>query len=70
MKWFKFLAGFFLIWLFVWQLVPWLNNISAYAKMDTFIRERNIDASTLFYTESEEAGEAAFYMNKTRKTKP
>lgn len=66
MKWFKFLAGLFMIWLFIWQLVPWLNNFSTYARMDEFIREQEIDAGTLFYTESEEAGKAAFYMSKTK----
>lgn len=66
MKWIKFIAGLFLIWLFVWQLVPWLNTIHTYEKMDAFIREQDIDAGTLFYTESEEAGEAAFYMSKVK----
>ncbi len=65
-SWLKFLAGLFFIWLFIWHLVPLLNNIQTYAKMDEFIREREIDAGTLFYTESKEAGEAAFYMNKTK----
>lgn len=65
-KWLKFLAGLFLIWLFIGCLVPWLTQIRSVAKMDDFIREHDIDARTLFYTESEEARDASFYMNKIK----
>ena len=66
-KWLKFLGGLFLIWLFIWHFVPWLTHIQAVAKMDEFVREHDIDAGTLFYTESEEARDAAFYMNRVKK---
>lgn len=69
-SWLKLLAGLFLIWLFIWQVAPLLKGIRAVGEMDDFVREQEIDAGALFYTESEEARNAAFYMNKIGVEKP
>lgn len=58
----RLLLGLFIIWLFVWQLVPRLLTSRPYAQMNDFVREHDIDTGALFYTESPEAGEVEFYM--------
>ena len=63
-KYLQLILGCFLIWLFIWQIVPWLTRRTAYGQMEQFIQERSIDSGSLFYTESPEAGEAGFYFQK------
>lgn len=60
----QFILGVCAILLFIFVLVPVLTNNEKSAQMRQFIEENDIDANALFYTESEKAGEAAFYFMK------
>jgi len=51
----------FCILLFVTQIGHVLEKITAYQKNQEVIELKAIDAGSLFYTESEAAGEADFY---------
>jgi len=52
-RWAALGAGCFGIWLFVFVLAPWLQGFGPVATLHTFIEERGIDATPLFYSESE-----------------
>ena len=57
-RWAAFLAGCLGIWLFIFVLAPWLQKWGLVHTMHTFIQERDIDATPLFYSESEVSSEA------------
>jgi len=54
--WLRLLGGVGLVWAFVFVLAAWGQRLAPVAELHGFIEERDIDASALFYTESEEFG--------------
>jgi len=57
-RWAAFGAGCVCIWLFVFVLAPWMQGWGPVHTLHTFIEERGIDATPLFYTESETSSQA------------
>ena len=64
---YQFLVGLFLIYCFVWQVVPFLTQGETAVQVRQQIEEQNIEAGALFYTESEQAIEAHFFFQKNKK---
>ena len=58
------------IWLFMFQVGPWLEKSSMIQPMVDFIEERDIAANMYFYTEVEEFSEANINMDNTMKYMP
>lgn len=56
--WIQLLIGIIGIWLFIFILTPLLTSTGKTAEIMEYIQENNIDATPLFYTESEVAKEA------------
>ena len=59
-----FIIGCFTIYFFIFQLIPVLTSQGKTAEIIDYINENNIDATPLFYTESEEAGTAIMLIQK------
>lgn len=58
LPWIKLCSGLVLIWLFVFVAAPRVQKYSYIAKVHDVIRENNIDATALVYTEIQEFGDA------------
>lgn len=69
-KWMTLLASFFIVWIFMFVIAPWVQTSPAIKPLATFIEETGIDASALFYTEVEEASEAELNMRTTMEYLP
>ena len=52
----KTLAGVGFVWGFIFVLAPWAQRLGPIAEIHGCIEERGIDATALFYTESEAFG--------------
>ncbi len=57
-RWTLFLAGLLGIWLFAFVAVPGLQRLGPVREVREAIEKSGIDASALFYTESEVSAEA------------
>ena len=57
-RWVRFLAGVLLILAFAFGLIPALERLGPVREVRDAIRNRGIDATALFYTESDVSGEA------------
>lgn len=51
--WLRLLAGLGLVWSFAFALATWGQRFAPVAELHRCVEERGIDASALFYTESE-----------------
>ncbi len=58
----RFLIGVFFIVIFIFWLSPYLQH----SKVNQYIRENDIDAKALFYTESPTSRNATFQMEQKR----
>ncbi len=65
--WLKFGIGVFLIWFSVFVLAPWMQQINTIQVLHEHIRENNIKATALYYTEIEEFDDADSYMRDALK---
>ena len=54
----RLLGGVVIIWLFVFVLAPWLQSMAWIDSVHAAAAQRGIDATTLFYTETEVFSEA------------
>ena len=70
LRWLGLFLGFFLVWVFMFVLGPWIQEHPAVKPLAEFIEESGIDASALFYTEVEEASIAELNMRSTMKYMP
>lgn len=61
-KWTALALGIALIWVFIFVLAPWLQNTEAVKPLAEYVRESDIDASALYYTDVKETGEAEVYL--------
>ncbi len=57
-RWGRLLAGLVCVWLFMFVVAPGLRRVPPVAEALDCVRERGIDATALFYTESAEFGVA------------
>ena len=69
-KWAALFLCFFLVWVFMFVIAPWIEKMPAVRPLAEFIEESGIDASALFYTDVEEASEAELNMYNTMKYFP
>jgi len=51
--WLRLIGGVGLVWVFAFMLAAWGQRLVPVAELHDFVEERGIDASALFYTESE-----------------
>lgn len=58
----QFFIGILLIFIFIFWLSPYLQH----SKVNQYIRENDIDAKALFYTESPTSRNATFQMEQKR----
>jgi len=56
--WARLGLGFLAIWFLVFFVAPWLERWELIGNLHAHIREKEIDASALFYTEVEEFSRA------------
>jgi hypothetical protein len=57
-RWARFLAGLLVILLFAFVVIPGLQHLEPVRQVHDAIQNRGIDATALFYTESEVSSEA------------
>ena len=62
-KWIQLLAGFAFIWAFILLSPLVVEKFPAIDKKLKLIREKNINANALFYTETPQTTEAGMKMN-------
>lgn len=62
----QLLLGCGFIYAFIFYLVPLFTQNEASKQVLEFVESRDIDSGALFYTESEEATQAEFFMRKGR----
>ena len=63
--WARLLLGLAVLWAIVFRLGPWLQGYAPIAQLHDFIEEREIDATALFYTDSDEFGDVALTIHNT-----
>lgn len=63
-SWFQLFLGLLSIYLFIAIVLPFLSNLPMSREAIEVIEEREIDPRALFYTESEQAVEAGWEMEK------
>jgi len=63
-SWIQFFSGLFAIYLFIVVVLPFLSNLPISQAAIETIEEREIDPRALFYTDSEQAVEAGWELNK------
>jgi hypothetical protein len=51
--WLRLIGAVGLVWAFAFLLAAWGQRLAPVAELHGFVEERGIDASALFYTESE-----------------
>jgi len=61
-RWLAFVAGLIAIWFFVFGLAPFIQRFAPVNTVHEYIEQRDIDATTLFYTETDEFAEAELYL--------
>jgi len=59
--------GFWLLclWLFIFVIAPWMQQIPAVNTLSLYIKESGIDAGALYYTEVDEVGESDMTVRNT-----
>lgn len=65
--WIKLIVGFALIGIFCFLILPMLKKVPAIDKMTESNRKNNIDAGTLFYTETSQFSEADNFFTNAKK---
>ena len=58
LRWLVFCFGLMIIWFFMFMLLPWLQGMPSVHAVIKHLKESNIDAGALFYTEVEEVANA------------
>ncbi len=66
-RWMQLFFSFFLLWLFIFVVAPLGERIESVDTFHRHIREKNIDASALFYTEIQEFSDADNSIRNTMK---
>ncbi|MFH2003043.1 MAG: hypothetical protein ABIK28_25475 [Planctomycetota bacterium] len=61
-RWAGFALGLICLVLFIFVIAPWIQQWGPVETVHAFIRERDMDATPLFYTESEEFSVAQRHM--------
>lgn len=56
-RWIRLVLGLLVLWLFVFVLAPWMQKFGPVRRVHEFIRENDIDATALVYTDVEEFGD-------------
>ena len=69
MDWFKFFIGLCLIVLTAKELLPMLEKFPGYSQIIASNRSLDIDAGSLFYTETEEYAGVGNYLRNLRRSK-
>ena len=69
-RWAGLLLGFFLVWLFMFVVAPWIAGSPQVKPLAQFIEETGIDAGALYYTEIEETAEAEMYLHDAGRYSP
>lgn len=69
-RWAALFCCFYLVWVFMFIIAPWIGELPAVKPLTEFIAESGIDAGALYYTEVEEASEAELNMYNTIKYLP
>lgn len=64
-KWVYLFTCFFLIWVFIFIIAPYVEKLPVVKPIAEFIENSGIDAGALYYTEVEEAGVAELNMYNT-----
>ncbi len=65
-----FLSGILAFWIFVFVLAPAAQRYGPVKTIHDYVRDHDIDATPLYYTESEEFGVAESYMKDARRFTP
>lgn len=61
-RWLRLALALALLYLLAFGLLPRLDRLPCVAAIQQCIRDREIQADALFYTESKEASDAEFYL--------
>ncbi len=69
-RWTRFLAGVLLIFLFAFGVIPGVQRLGPVREVHEAIQESGIDATALFYTESEVSSEAEASIRNAIKYSP
>lgn len=65
-SWGALLIGLFLLWAFVFYGIPLSEKyVPGMARLTQVVKERDIDTTTFFYSETKESYEAEQYLNDT-----
>lgn len=62
-RWLGLLFGFFLVWVFMFIIAPWIERAPAVRPLTRFIEDTGIDAGALYYTEIDETADAEMYLH-------
>jgi len=66
-RWGAFIFSLFIMWLFVFQVAPAMQHIECIAVVHNAVRDYDIDATGLIYTEVELFGDADVHMRDAMK---
>jgi|GEM_PF-2029715 len=69
-RWFRLFVGFGCIWAFMFVLIPSFDNLPAVEPLMEFIKERDMNATALFYSDVEETAEAQNYLMNSKRFTP
>ncbi len=64
------MLGLLLILVFMFVVLPWVNNTAAVRPLVQFVEDTGINASGLFYTDVEESADAEAQMRDTMRFMP
>jgi hypothetical protein len=64
-RWIHLLLWLVCLWLFIFVLAPWMQQIPVVNKLSSYIKESDIDAGALYYTEVDEVGESDLAVRNT-----
>lgn len=69
-KWLQLFFGFALLGIFAFIIIPLISEIPLFKKVVEHNRSCEIEAGTLFYTETSQFSEADNYMSNSNKYNP
>lgn len=69
-QWAGLMLGVTGLLLFIFVIAPWIQQWGPVNTLHTFVREQGIDATPLFYTESEESSVAEQHLRDAARFQP
>jgi hypothetical protein len=69
-RWARLFIGLFIIWLLMAYVAPWGRQTAMFRPVMDLIEERGINATSYYYTDSEEFAEAEFQITHSLRYPP